>query len=352
MDMKKLISLALALSMLLALAACTSSAPPAASAPPSAPAESAAPSESKAPEVSEPDAFVPERDITLVNPYEAGGTSDIPSRIYADFISKNMGGRLMNVNCIGGAGGAVGAQEVMNANADGYTILVAPAGYAMNYAKGGLDWTYEAFEPVCLYVTSVLAVAVRADSPYETYQDLVDAVKAAPGKVNMGIATGGLPQFSVYAMEAHDEMKFNTVDIGGTSVKATELLAGRVDVMIDSLGGMQSYVESGDFRLLAVFADSRHPAYPDVPTMLELGFAEDETSVMSQVFGIWAPKGTPAEAIDYIAGQFEAAANDPDTVEKLNAQCYTASFMDTEDYVGYLEAMYASFGDFAKTYLG
>ena len=319
--MKKLISLALALSMLLALAACTSSAPPAASAPPSAPAESAAPSESKAPEVSEPDAFVPERDITLVNPYEAGGTSDIPSRIYADFISKNMGGRLMNVNCIGGAGGAVGAQEVMNANADGYTILVAPAGYAMNYAKGGLDWTYEAFEPVCLYVTSVLAVAVRADSPYETYQDLVDAVKAAPGKVNMGIATGGLPQFSVYAMEAHDEMKFNTVDIGGTSVKATELLAGRVDVMIDSLGGMQSYVESGDFRLLAVFADSRHPAYPDVPTMLELGFTEDETSVMSQVFGIWAPKGTPAEAIDYIAGQFEAAANDPDTVEKLNAQC-------------------------------
>ena len=309
--MKKLISLALALSMALTLAACGNSSKPSNSgnaAPPAASQPAASqPSGSQTPEAP---AFVPERDITLVNPYEAGGTSDIPSRIYADFISKNMGGRLMNVNCIGGAGGAVGAQEVMNSNPDGYTILVAPAGYAMNYAKGGLDWTYEAFEPVCLYVTSVLAVAVRADSPYQTYQELVDAVKADPGKINMGISTGGLPQFSVYAMEAHDDMKFNTVDIGGTSVKATELLAGRVDVMIDSLGGMQSYVESGDFRLLAVFADSRHPAYPDVPTMLEIGFTEDETSVMSQVFGIWAPKGTPAEAIDYIAGQFEAAAND------------------------------------------
>ena len=108
----------------------------------------------------------PERDITLVNPYEAGGTSDIPSRIYASFISENMGGRRMNVNCIAGSGGALGALEVMNGKNDGYTILVAPAGYAMNYAKGSLEWTYEAFDPVCLYVTSVLCVAVRADSPY------------------------------------------------------------------------------------------------------------------------------------------------------------------------------------------
>jgi len=154
----------------------------------------------------------PSRDITLVNPYEAGGTSDIPSRIFASYISENhMNGRLMNVNCIAGSGGAVGAQTVMDARADGYTILVAPAGYAMNHAKGTLDWTYEAFEPVCLYVTSVLSIVVRADSPYQTYEDLVSAVKANPGKLKMGIATSGLPQFSVYAMEAHENMEFNTV---------------------------------------------------------------------------------------------------------------------------------------------
>ncbi len=355
--MKRIVSIILAAMMVLALAACG----PAASDPTQAPNTQApntqapsteAPTNPTDAPTEAPAAWVPERDITLVNPYEAGGTSDIPSRIYADYISQHMDGRMMNVNCIGGAGGALGAQEVMNSAADGYTILVAPAGYAMNYAKGGLEWTYEAFDPVCLYVTSVLAVAVRSDSPYKTYQDLVDAVKADPGNIKMGISTGGLPQFSVYAMEAHEDMKFNTVDIGGTSVKATELLAGRVDVMIDSLGGMQSYTESGDFRLLAVFADSRHPAYPDVPTMLELGYTSEETSVMSQVFGIWAPKGTPAEAIDYIAGLFEAAANDAETVEKLNAQCYTASFMDTDEYMVYLKDMYESFVDFANTYAG
>ena len=350
--MKKIVSLALAAAMMLALVSCGGNQSSSGTSSSASSAGSASGSDtSDVSSAAEPTGWTPERDITLVNPYEAGGTSDIPSRIYADYISQNMGGRLLNVNCIGGAGGALGAQEVMNTAADGYTLLVAPAGYAMNYAKGGLDWTYEAFEPVCLFVTSVLAVAVRADSGYETYQDLVDAVKANPSQINMGISTGGLPQFSVYAMEAHDDMKFNTVDIGGTSVKATELLAGRVDVMIDSLGGMQSYVESGDFRLLAIFADSRHPAYPDVPTMLELGFTTDETSVMSQVFGIWAPKGTPAEAIEYVAGQFEAAANDPDTVEKLNSQCYTASFMDTEEYTDYLAAMYASFIEFADKYV-
>lgn len=296
--------------------------------------------------------WTPERDITLVNPYEAGGTSDIPSRIYASYISENMGGRLMNVNCITGAGGALGAQEVMNSSPDGYTILVAPAGYAMNYAKGTLDWTYEAFDPICLYVTSVLGIIVRADSEYETYQDLVDAVKANPGQINMGIATSGLPQFSVYAMEGHEDMQFNTVDIGGSTVKATELLAGRVDVMIDSIGGVKSYIESGDFRLLAVFSDERIDTYPDVPTMAELGYTEDETSVMSQVFGIWAPKGTPAEVIDYISDRFEEAANAPEVADQLSAQDYAATYMDTEDYLVYLESMYTSFVDFAENYLG
>lgn len=293
----------------------------------------------------------PKRDITLVNPYEAGGTSDIPSRIYASYISENMGGRRMNVNCIAGSGGALGALEVMNGKNDGYTILVAPAGYAMNYAKGSLDWTYEAFDPVCLYVTSVLSVVVRADSPYQTYEDLVADVKANPGKVNMGIATSGLPQFSVYAMEAHEDMKFNTVDIGGNSVKSTELLAGRVDVMIDSLGGVKAFVESGDFRLLTVFSAERHPAYADVPTMLEVGYTSDEMSVMNQVFGIWAPKGTDPEVIAYIADQFEAAAKDEETAKKLNDQCYTATFMDTAEYNGYLKAMYESFVGFAEKYV-
>ncbi|MGN0995294.1 MAG: tripartite tricarboxylate transporter substrate binding protein [Candidatus Ventricola sp.] len=296
-------------------------------------------------------ASFPERDITLVNPYEAGGTSDIPSRIYASYISEHMDGRRMNVNCIAGSGGALGALEVMNGRADGYTILVAPAGYAMNYAKGGLEWTYEAFDPVCLYVTSVLCVAVRADSPYQTYEDLVAAVKANPGKINMGIATSGLPQFSVYAMEAHEDMKFNTVDIGGSSVKSTELLAGRVDVMIDSLGGVKAFVESGDFRLLTVFSAERHPAYADVPTMLEVGYTSEEMSVMNQVFGIWAPKGTDPEIIAYIADQFEAAAKDEETAKKLNDQCYTATFMDTAEYNEYLKAMYESFVAFADKYI-
>ncbi|MDO4492951.1 MAG: tripartite tricarboxylate transporter substrate binding protein [Clostridia bacterium] len=294
----------------------------------------------------------PEKDITLVNPYEAGGTSDIPSRIFADYISNNCAnGHLMNVNCIGGAGGAVGAQAVMDSPADGYTFLVAPAGFAMKYAQGTLDWTYEAFDPVCLYVTSVLSIVVRADSPYRTYQDVVDAAKANPGTVKMGIATGGLPQFSVYAMEAHDGIKFQTIDIGGNTVKSAELLAGRVDVMIDAVGGVQEYVKSGDFRILTVFSAERLPSFPEVPTMLEAGFTSDEMSVMNQVFGVWAPKGTPAEAIAAVSKMFGAAAADAGVVEQLGAKNYTATYMDTPEYTEYLAAMYTNFVNFANEFM-
>lgn len=295
-------------------------------------------------EVKAPEGF-PDKDITLVNPYEAGGTSDIPARIYADYISGLMDGAMMNVTDVTGSGGAVGAQQVMSSPADGYTLLVAPAGYAMQYAKGSCEFTYEDFKPVNLFVTSYLGMAVNSASGITTYEELVQAAKDKPGELKFGVATGGLPMFCVLAMEKQEGIKFNIVDIGGTTLKAPELLSGRIDVMIDSLAGLSSYVDSGDFNILGLYADERFANYPDVPTFAELGY---ETNVMNQVFGIWAPKDTPDDVVAYLSSLFGAAAADEGVQKQLTDLTYSASYIPTEEYVDYLSKMYADFQEFAK----
>ena len=294
--------------------------------------------------VKAPEGF-PNKDITLVNPYEAGGTSDIPARIYADYISGIMDGAMMNVTDVTGSGGAVGAQQVMSSPGDGYTLLVAPAGYAMQYAKGSCEFTYEDFKPVSLFVTSYLGMAVNTSSGITTYEDLVQAAKDRPGELKFGVATGGLPMFCVLAMEKQEGVDFNIVDIGGTTLKAPELLSNRIDVMIDSLAGLTSYVDSGDFTILGLYADDRFANYPDVPTFAELGY---ETNVMNQVFGIWAPKDTPDDVVEYLSSLFGAAAADEGVQKQLTELTYSASYIPTAEYVTYLEKMYADFQEFAK----
>jgi len=121
--------------------------------------------------------------------------------------------------------------------------------------------------------------------------------------------------------------------------------------MIDAVGGVKAYVESGDFRLLTVFSAERLPSFADVPTMYEVGYTTDEMSVMNQVFGIWAPKGTDPETVAAIAAMFEAACNNASIVQQLADRQYTATFLGTEEYAVYLAAMYESFDAFAAKYM-
>ena len=358
---KRVLAITLAIGLVGGLAGCSNggSAPAATTAAPAketaaAKAEAETKEEEKAGEqaeapkqggIVEAPAGFPNKDITLVNPYEAGGTSDIPARIYADYISGLMDGAMMNVTDVTGSGGAVGAQQVMSSPGDGYTLLVAPAGYAMQYAKGSCNFTYEDFKPVSLFVTSYLGMAVNTSSGIESYEDLVRAAKERPGELKFGVATGGLPMFCVLAMEKQEGIDFNIVDIGGTTLKAPELLSNRIDVMIDSLAGLTSYVDSGDFAILGLYADERFANYPEVPTFAELGY---ETNVMNQVFGIWAPKDTPDDVVAYLSSLFGAAASDEGVRKQLTDLTYSASYIPTEEYITYLEHMYADFQEFAK----
>lgn len=272
--------------------------------------------------------WVPEKDITFVVPFEAGGAADIPARIVARYMDKYSDKSITVVN-MPGSGGRIGAKEVMRAKADGHTIMHVPVGWYMQYATGVADFSYEDFETITMWCDSWVGLVVSADSPYETYEDFIAAAKEGENKITVGAVTGTLPVLAEMAIEQKEGVKFNMVDFG-TGAKAPELLGGRVDAYVDGVGAIKSYVDGGQFRCLAVFAHEPVPGSLDVLTAKDLGYTDFD--YLLQSFGLWAPKGTPKGAVDYFAGLVKKASEDPECQAELEALGYGAAFMTPEDY--------------------
>ena len=165
--------------MLATLCACGSSS----SSSTSAPAQETAVSQQVEPTESqnneEPIAY-PEHKITLVVPYDAGGVNDVPARLTVEVMNKYLPQNIEVTN-IPGSAGTIGGTEVMNSAADGYTLLIAPPGYALQYALGTCPFTFEDFRPICVFAETYQAIVVLADSPYQTLDDFIAAAASAPG---------------------------------------------------------------------------------------------------------------------------------------------------------------------------
>ena len=151
-------------------------------------AETSAPTSSQQATVvseSDNDTFKPTKDITFVVGFDVGGTADIPARIIAKYMSKYAGVNV-NVTNIIGSSGRVAADRVMKGNVDNHTLLHVPVGYYMQAALGQANFTYKDFEPVTLWCDSWVGLVVNADSPYQTYEEFVQAAKDNPGQLRLG----------------------------------------------------------------------------------------------------------------------------------------------------------------------
>lgn len=336
--MKKVISIILALTMLLALVACGNTAEPAPAATPEATPE-AAPSE--APEVSEePTLDYPKGDINLIIPFGAGGATDLGARIVAKYLAEYVG---VNITCLNitGASGAVGMQECMDSAADGYTLVVQASSMPMHNALGTFSISYDDFELVAGMFSNLQCICVRSDSDIQNVDDLVNALKTDPN-FKYGLFTNSIALGVALAMEDYIGSPLNLIDVAEES-KTTELLAGRIDCLSDFVSSVSPYLESGDFRMIGVFAEERLEAYPDVPTFVECGI---DYSLTIPYFGIMAPKGTDPAIVQFLSDKLgECFANEPDMIEELAALNYVADYKPSQDYY---ETMKNSFEDFEK----
>jgi len=211
----------------------------------------------------------PKKSITMIVPYGAGGTTDLTGRQLAIQMEKFLG-QSITVQNQGGASGAVGAKTVLDANPDGYTILFTAESLGTQRVMGLSEMSYADFSPIMVTVNDPKVIVVGKNSKYKTIQDLIDDMKARPGKVKMsytGPGGSGHVQSLIYNKLGLDAAL--TAYPGGSDC-IVAVLGGQVDFTNSNFSTVTSYIESGDLKLLAISAVDRLEKYPDVPTLAEV----------------------------------------------------------------------------------
>lgn len=210
----------------------------------------------------------PNRNITLIVPYGAGGTADTVGRQLAAQMSAELGQTIAVVNQ-GGASGSIGCKTVLDAAADGYTLLLAADSLGTQRSMGISQMSYADFAPIIVAANDPKVIVVAASSHYETAEQLFNDLKARPGKVRMShTGPGGSGHVQGLIYEQFD-MKPAMTSYNSGSECLLAVLSGEVDFTNANLSTLGGYIESGELRLLAVSATERLQLYPELPALTE-----------------------------------------------------------------------------------
>jgi len=252
----------------------------------------------------------PDRPIKLVVPFPAGGATDTTSRLVAQRMQQALGQTVIIENQ-GGAGGSIGARQVANAAPDGYTLLMGSIGtFGTQPLLYKLDYDpHKAFTPVATTVTDKIIMVVRSTLQVKTVQELVQLAKANPGKLNYGNAIGIGPQLVAELFKIKAGVNIVHIPYRGGAPMISDLLAGQIDMTINGKSVLLPHIQAGKLRALAVTGPQRWPDLPDVPTLVEAGYLD---APYDALFGVVAPKGTPAPIIDKLNAVINEGLRSPD----------------------------------------
>jgi len=257
----------------------------------------------------------PERPITMIVCFGAGGGTDIAARLVSEPLAQALGKPVVVENRAG-AGGNLGIQAVARSAPDGYTLLVCSSAFVVNpslYANANYD-PIKDFSPVMLLGGSPNVYTVKADSKIKTLADFIAAVKADPGKTNWtspGVGTTPYLAGEILKMRAGLDMQHIPYRAVPAAVQA--VLAGDAAMMTANYGSLAGQIESGLLRPIAQTGKTRWPEIPNVPTLDELGIKNAETDTS---YGVWAPAGTPQPIIDRLVKELTNILKQPDVVER------------------------------------
>ena len=262
-------------------------------------------------------AAYPDRPVTLVVPFPAGGSTDLVARIVAEHMTKSLGQQVVVENK-GGAGGNLGAASVAKADPDGYTILMGTiATHALNpaiYRKMPYDAVKD-FAPISLLVTVPNVLVVNPQLPVKNVQELLDLLKAKPGEYSYASSGNGTPlHLSGELFKSMAGVDMVHIPYKGAGPALTDLLGNHVSIMFDNLPSSMGYIKDGRLRGIAVTTAERVPSVPDLPTIAESGLPGYETYTWNALF---APAGTPPEMIARLNAAAVEAVEDPAVRGKL-----------------------------------
>ena len=262
----------------------------------------------------------PSKPITWVCPYAAGGNADSRSRQVAKVMGTLLGQSII-IDNKAGAGGNIGTEAIARAKPDGYTLGMGNfAPLAVNHALfKKLNFNpFTDLVPIMLIEKGPLILMVRNDSPYKTVKDIVNAAKAAPGKLSYASGgIGGTHHLSGALFEHAAGIDMIHAPYKSGSAGATDLMGGQVHMMFEQMYSAMPSIKGGKLRALAITSKTRSPLAPDVPTMAEQGFPEVEVLNWQ---GIVGPKGMPADLIKLLNAVGNKALQDADLKEKILSQ--------------------------------
>jgi tripartite-type tricarboxylate transporter receptor subunit TctC len=256
----------------------------------------------------------PSRPVRWIVPFPPGGGTDIVARLMGQWLSERLGQPFVIENRPG-AGSNIGTEAVVRAPPDGYTLLLVASVNTINatlYDKLSFNFIRD-IAPVASIIRQPLIILVNPSLPVKTVPEFIAYAKANPGKINMASAGNGTSQhISGELFKIMADIDMVHVPYRGTAPALTDLLGGQVQVYFATQGPSIEYIRAGKLRALAVTTAARSEALPDLPTIGEFlpGFEA------SLVYGLGAPKNTPAEIVDKLNKEINAALSDP----KINAR--------------------------------
>lgn len=259
----------------------------------------------------------PDRPITLVVPFPAGGTPDIIARV----LGQKVGARFKQTVIVenkAGAAGNIGVQYVSRAKPDGYTLVMCAysCAVAQSLYKPAPYNIATQFAPVIMVGTVPSVLVVNPKVPARSVQELVAYAKAHPDKLNAASSgIGGSAHLALELLKREAGVQIAHIPYKGAGQVAGDLLGGQVDMYFDNLPASLPSIRAGRLRALAVASKERAAAIPDVPTFAEAGLPN---MIVTPWFGILAPRGTPQPVVDSLNAAFDQALADPDARRRLN----------------------------------
>jgi tripartite-type tricarboxylate transporter receptor subunit TctC len=288
----------------------------------------------------------PERALTIVAAYPAGGMVDIVARPIAESMKKKFPKGVAVLNRPGG-GGSVGMAEVAQAKPDGYTIILAPVSTLVIHPQMN-DLPYKTpddYEPIINTIAFYPLIAVREDAPWKTVQEFINAARETPGKLRVGSPGEGTgSHLSLEQLMAATKGKVTHVPFSGWGESSPAVLGGHIDAVVAQPGEVRPLVEGKKLRTLVVFQSKRHPAFPDTPTAKELGW----DAGLGTWFVLTAPKGTPPAVLKYIHDAAKVAIEEPTFVNLMKSRAVDIEYKNGDKARADLWQEYKAYGEILK----
>jgi tripartite-type tricarboxylate transporter receptor subunit TctC len=259
----------------------------------------------------------PNRPISIIVPFAAGGPTDVVTRLVAEVMARDLGQPVVVEN-VGGAGGTLGAQRVAQARPDGYTLLLHHIGMATTpslYRRLAYD-AVNGFEAIGLVTEVPMTIIAKKDFPANNLGEMVAVLRQQKQNINLANAgVGAASHICGLLLQSAVQTQLTTVPYRGTGPAMTDLIGGTVDLMCDQTTNTTQQINSGAVKAFAVTTSTRNPALPNLPTAAEAGLPGFEVSVWH---GLYAPKGTDAAILNRLSRALQVALRDERLVARFS----------------------------------